>query len=72
MATNLLNYIEYLAKSVQKMLKSRRFNEIIITHANIFASVLLKSAANILNSIDSSEYFCVSWTNFNYFYRYIP
>ena len=37
---------------------------IIITRANIFASVQLKSAANIQNNSNSCKYFCVSWTNF--------
>ena len=40
---------------------------IIITHANIFASVPLKSAANILNNNNSCKYFCVSWANFYFF-----
>ena len=37
---------------------------IIITHANIFASVSLKTASNILNNSNSCKYFCVSWVNF--------
>jgi len=37
---------------------------IIITHANIFASVSLKPAANKLNKANSCKYICASWANF--------
>ena len=45
---------------------------IIITHANIFASVVLKSAANIQNNNNSCKYFCVSWVNFIFFIAIYP
>ena len=47
-----------------------RTDPVILTHANIFASVLLKSAANILNNSNSCKCFCVSWANFLFFSLY--